>query len=153
MLVAVLAGPWAGGLTGLLSDIIWGLIGEPIAAAFASVAIVIGIVAGLCARYGLFRTWWQAIISGAIISVVSSIVTIPILVYVFPGGTGFGPDVITAKLLAAGKDLVGSVIITTVISNLLDKVVTALLAWGIVKALPSRVVARFPRSEAIAESE
>ena len=153
MLVAVLAGPWAGGLTGLLSDIIWGLISEPVAAAFAPVAIVIGIVAGLCARYGLFRTWWQAIISGAIISVVSSIVTIPILVYVFPGGTGFGPDVITAKLLAAGKDLVGSVIITTVISNLLDKVVTALLAWGIVKALPSRVVARFPRSEAIAESE
>ena len=151
--MAVLAGPWAGGLTGLLSDIIWGLISEPVAAAFASVAIVIGIVAGLCARYGLFRTWWQAIISGAIISVVSSIVTIPILVYVFPGGTGFGPDVITAKLLAAGKDLVGSVIITTVISNLLDKVVTALLAWGIVKALPSRVVARFPRSEAIAESE
>ena len=152
-MVAVLAGPWAGGLTGLLSDIIWGLIGESIAAACAPVAIVIGIVAGLCARYGLFRKWWQAIISGAIISVVSSIVTIPILVYVFPGGTGFGPDVITAKLLAAGKDLVGSVIITTVISNLLDKVVTALLAWGIVKALPSRVVARFPRSEAIAESE
>ena len=153
MLVAVLAGPWAGGLTGLLSDIIWGLISEPIAAAFASVAIVIGIVAGLCARYGLFRTWWQAIISGAIISVVSSIVTMPILVYVFPGGTGFAPDVITAKMLAAGRDLVGSVMITTVTSNLLDKVVTALLAWGIVKALPSRVVARFPRSEAIAESE
>jgi len=41
------------------------------------------------------------------------------------------------------------VILTTLPSNLLDKVLTSLLAWGIVKLLSGRVVACFPRSEAV----
>ena len=60
VLIALLAGPWVGALTGLLTNLIWGLISDPITAAFAPVAMVIGLVAGLLARAGLFRQWWQA---------------------------------------------------------------------------------------------
>jgi energy-coupling factor transport system substrate-specific component len=147
VLVGILAGPWAGALTGLLTNLIWGLISDPVAAAFAPVAMVIGLVAGLCARFGLFRTWWQAIISGVLISLALSVVAIPIRVYMFGGVTGSGADFITAYLLATGRDLFSSVLVTVITSNLLDKIVTALIAWGIVKGLPRRTVARFPRSE------
>lgn len=149
VLVGLLAGPWAGGLTGLLTNLIWGLISSPVAAAFAPVAMVIGIAAGLCAKYGLFKTWWQAIISGIIITIFNAIVAVPIRLYMFGGITGSGADFITAYMLALGKDLFGSVIATVFTSNLLDKVVTALLAWGIVKALPKRNVSRFPRAKVI----
>jgi hypothetical protein len=54
-------------------------------------------------------------------------------------------DFMTAYMLALGKDLFGSVVITVFTSNLLDKVVTALLAWGIVKALPERTANRLSR--------
>ncbi len=48
VLMGVLAGPWAGALTGLLTNLIWGLSGlNVIAAAFATVAAVIGLLAGL----------------------------------------------------------------------------------------------------------
>ena len=144
VLVALLAGPWAGGLTGLLTNLIWGLISDPVAAAFAPVAMIIGIVAGLCAKYGLFKKWWQAILSGAIITVALSIIAIPIRVYMFGGVTGSGADFITAYLLATGKDLFSAVLITVITDNLIDKVVTALLAWGIVKGLPKRFTSRFP---------
>jgi len=149
VLVALLAGPWAGGLTGLLTNLIWGLISDPVAAAFAPVAMIIGIIAGLCARYGLFRQWWQAILSGALITVGLSIVAIPIRVYMFGGVTGSGADFITAYLLATGRDLFSAVIITVITDNLIDKVVTALLAWGIVQGLPARFLARFPRASAV----
>jgi len=149
VLVALLAGPWAGGLTGLLTNLIWGLISDPIAAAFAPVAMIIGIVAGLCAKYGLFKKWWQAIISGVIITLALSIVAIPIRVYMFGGVTGSGADFITAYLLATGRDLFSAVIITVITDNLIDKVVTALLAWGIVKGLPRRFTSRFPRASAV----
>ena len=147
VLVGILAGPWAGALTGLLTNLIWGLISDPTTAAFAPVAMVIGLVAGLCARAGLFRTWWQAIISGVLITLALSVVAIPIRVYLFGGVTGSGADFITAYLLAASRDLFSSVLITVITSNLLDKVVTALIAWLIVKGLPRRTVARFPRAE------
>jgi energy-coupling factor transport system substrate-specific component len=150
ILVGVLAGPWAGGLAGLLTNLIWGVISSPVAAAFAPVAMVIGITAGLCARYGLFKTWWLAILSGIIITVFNAVSAVPIRLYMFGGITGSGADFVTAYMLALGKDLFGSVVITVFTSNLLDKVVTALIVWGVVKALPGRTTARFPQAESVA---
>lgn len=146
VLVALLAGPWAAGLTGLLSNLIWGLVSDPVAAAFAPVAMVIGIAAGLLAQAGMFRTWWRAAISGVIIAVALSIIAVPIRVYMFGGVTGSGADFIVAYLRATGRDLFSSVIITVIGENVIDKVVTALLAWAIVRAVPARYTVRFPRA-------
>jgi len=145
VLVGIFAGPWAGGLAGLLTNLIWGLISSPVAAAFAPVAMVIGIMAGLCANYGLFRNWWLAIVAGLIITVFNAVVAVPIRLYMFGGITGSGADFVTAYMLALGKDLFGSVVVTVFTSNVIDKVVTALLAWGILTILPERTRARFPR--------
>lgn len=149
VLVGVLAGPWAGGLTGLLTNLIWGVITSPVAAAFAPVAMVIGIMAGLCARWGLFRTWWLALLSGLIITVFNAVVAVPIRLYMFGGITGSGADFVTAYMLALGRDLFGSVVVTVFTSNLLDKVVTALIAWGVIKAIPERTASRFPGAQSV----
>jgi len=149
VLIALLAGPWVGALTGLLSNLIWGLISDPIAAAFAPVAMMIGLIAGLCARWGLFRRWWQAIISGVIIAVALSFIAVPVRVYMFGGVTGSGADFVTAYFLAVGRDLFSSVLITVITSNLIDKVVTAVLAWIIINSLARRLAARFPRTDAV----
>jgi uncharacterized membrane protein HdeD (DUF308 family) len=60
VLVGVLAGPIAGAATGALTNILWSYVipppfQYPPAAAFAVVAAVIGIAAGLAGRYGLMR--------------------------------------------------------------------------------------------------
>jgi energy-coupling factor transport system substrate-specific component len=144
-----MAGPWAGGLTGLLTNLIWGMISSPVAAAFSPVAMAIGITAGLCAKYGLFRTWWLAIISGVIITFFNAVVAVPIKLYLFGGITGSGADFITSYMLAVGKGLFGSVVISVFTSNLIDKVVTAVLSWGILKALPNRTVAQLPRVNSV----
>ncbi len=59
--VGVLAGPLAGAATGALSNLIWGYllpapIGTPTIAPFAVTAAVIGLLAGLWGRMGLFRS-------------------------------------------------------------------------------------------------
>jgi energy-coupling factor transport system substrate-specific component len=60
VLVGVLAGPWAGALTGLLSNLIWSVLpvpggAGPVAAFFAPVAGVIGLMAGFWGTRGVFR--------------------------------------------------------------------------------------------------
>jgi energy-coupling factor transport system substrate-specific component len=60
VLVGVLAGPWAGALTGLLSNLIWSILpvpggAGPTAAFFAPVAGVIGLMAGFWASQGVFN--------------------------------------------------------------------------------------------------
>ena len=144
MLVAVLCGPWIGGLTGLVTNLLWGLIQGPTAAFFAPVAAVIGIAAGLLARAGLFRTPWGAAIAGAVIAVALAVVAVPIRIYLFGGVTGSGADFLTAYLTRVGQDLFSSVVVTVVTSNLADKIATALLVWAIVRGLPQRAAGDWP---------
>ena len=144
VLVAVLCGPWIGGLTGLVTNLLWGLIQGPTAAFFAPVAAVIGIAAGLLARPGLFRTPWGAAVAGAIIAVVLAFVAVPIRIYLFGGVTGSGADFLTAYLTKVGQDLFGAVVVTVITSNLADKIVTAVLVWGIIRGLPQRATGDWP---------
>jgi energy-coupling factor transport system substrate-specific component len=60
VLVGALAGPWAGALTGILSNFIWSILpipggAGPTAAFFAPVAAVIGLMAGFWASRGVFQ--------------------------------------------------------------------------------------------------
>lgn len=144
MIVALLCGPIIGGLTGFVTNLLWGLISSPTAAFFSPVALTIGVVAGLLARAGMFRTIWQAAISGAIIAVALAFVAVPIRIYLFGGVTGSGADFLTAYLLQVGQSLFGSVIVTVITSNLLDKIVTAVLAWLIIRGLPERTITDWP---------
>lgn len=147
VLVAVLAGPWAGALTGTLSNIIWGLIIDPGALPWFPVAFFIGLVAGICANFGLFKSWWKVVITGFIIAVTAAIVSTPIGVYLFGGITGSGSSFITAYLLATGQELVTAVLSTNFLVEPVDKIATALLAWVIIKGLSARYVSRFPRAQ------
>src|SRR5512139_1952884 len=52
VLVGVLCGPWAGMLTGTLSNIVWGIFLDPNALPWFPVAAAIGLVAGLTANFG-----------------------------------------------------------------------------------------------------
>ena len=59
VLVGALAGPWAGALTGLLSDLVWSLLpipggAGPTTAFFAPVAAAVGLIAGFWASRGVF---------------------------------------------------------------------------------------------------
>ena len=144
MLVAVLCGPWIDGLTGLITNLLWGLIQGPTAAFFAPVAAIIGVAAGLLARPGLFRTPWGAAIAGALIAMALAPVAVPIRIYLFGGVTGSGADFLTAYLAKVGQDLFSSVLVTVITSNLADKIVTALLVWVIIRGLPQRAVGDWP---------
>ncbi len=147
VLVAALAGPWAGALTGTFSNIIWGLAIDPNAFPWFPVALFIGFVAGWCAIGGLFRSWWRAVITGFLVALTAAVVSTPIAVYLYGGITASGSSFITAYLLETGQGLVEAVFSTNFLVEPVDKIATAMLSFAIIKGLPKRFLARFPRSE------
>ena len=149
VLCAILAGPWMAVATGLLTNLLWGLLTGPIAAAFAPVAMMIGLSAGLLARAGWFNNLPKVVVSSVVITLALTLVAIPIRSYLFGGATGSGADFVVAYLHAMGSDLQESVAVTVLGTNLLDKLLTVLMAWGLVRRLPQRTLRHFPQMAAV----
>src|SRR5574341_2351061 len=149
ILVGALAGPWAGALTGLLSNIIGGVsTNYPQLLAYAGVAAVIGFLSGLVGQAGWLRKWWQVVVAGLVTGVVASIVGSPVTAYLFEGVIGnASTDAIIASFRALGWDILPAVLAQGLIIDPIDKVVTYLLLWAIIVNLPQRFLALFPRAE------
>ncbi len=147
MLVGALCGPWAGALTGTLSNIIWGLAIDPNAFPWWPVAFFIGLVTGFCAKGGLFKSWWKVVITGFLVALTAAIVSTPIAVYLYGGITASGSSFITAYLLQTGQGVLQAVFSTNFLVEPVDKISTALLAFAILQGLSRRFLARFPRPE------
>jgi len=145
--VGVLCGPWAGAITGMLSNIIWGTIIDPNAFPWFPVAFFIGLVAGFCAKAGLFKSWWKVIVTGFLVALTAAAVSTPISVGVYGGITASGSSFITAYLLQTGQNLLPAVLITNNLVEPFDKISTALLAYAIMQGLSTRFLARFPRPQ------
>lgn len=147
LISAVLLGPFIGMLTGLLT--LWGLLTDPIAAAFAPVAMVIGLVAGWLARAGWFRTLPKVIVSGVVITLAVTLVAVPLRTALFGGVTGSGADLFVAWMHSMGQNLVESVAITVIGANLVDKILTAIIVWVLLRQLPLRTIRHFPAMSAV----
>jgi len=151
VLVGILAGPWAGAVTGFLSSTIWTVTGWfPQAIAWAGVAAVIGAMAGAFGRAAWMHSWWKSALGGVLTGVVAAVLSAPIAAYVFGGVTGSGTDILVAAFRTLGLDALGANMAQGVVSDPIDKLITFLIVYGVLRALPSRFLARFtnlpPRS-------
>jgi hypothetical protein len=88
-----------------------------------------------------------ALAAGLVTGVVAAVVSAPIAAYVFGGVTGFGGDVVIAAFRAAGANLYQATLAQGLLSDPMDKMVTCLLAFLVLAALPRRLVARFPNGD------
>jgi hypothetical protein len=212
VLVGALGGPWAGMLTGALSNIIWGSTLAPLSFWFFYVAAVIGLMAGIAGRMGLFnRTspkWLSAVIGGTfflaltlfiltlinlevdpdegflilpnavdminqyiwvfiitvilgvlvgyffmanaayaglaglVTGVVAAIISAPTAAIVYGGVTGAGTDLLVAAFRASGANILAATLAQGSVSDPLDKMISFLVVWAIIQALPKRFRAR-----------
>jgi energy-coupling factor transport system substrate-specific component len=133
---AFTVGPWWGAVTGIITNIGESLIISPIYLPFAVVNVAGAIVWGYAARYGWGKDFVRLLVLGVVVAVVSSLIAVPIIVFVFGGATGVPNDVITAALIAAGGALFQSAFISNIIASLSDKIISTFLAVAIVAALP-----------------
>jgi len=147
VLVAVLCGPWAGALTGTLSNLIWGIAIDPNALPWWPVAFFIGLMAGFMAQWGFFKSWWKVVVTGFVVALTAAIVSTPIGVYLYGGITASGSSFITAYLLETGKGVWQAVFSTNFLVEPVDKITTSMIAFAIILGLPKRTIGGYPKAE------
>lgn len=130
--VAVVAGPLAGVLTGVVTNLILGYFSASYAP-YWPVPLLIGLVAGICANVSMFKSWRKVLLAGLLIAVTAAVASALVSARVY-GGFTFNPSYFLFE-------------------EPVDKVVTALIVFGIARSLPEAVLSRLPRPENVRPKE
>jgi energy-coupling factor transport system substrate-specific component len=135
ILSAVILGPLVGALTGFTSNLILGVTHNPVNIPFSIVNIIIGITAGFVSgRYG-FLTAKSLVICILSVSFTSALGGAIVAVYVFGGVTGAIVDLNILSVMEAGYRLLTSSFFVRIPPNLLDKSLSALIVFIIIRYL------------------
>jgi energy-coupling factor transport system substrate-specific component len=146
VLAGVLGGPWAGAVAGGLTNVIAGLTIDPVSLPFAVVAIVIGMAAGAWTRLGWMKKFYLPPFAGIVTGVLAAFLSAPLSAFIYGGATGTGMDVVVGAFRAAGNSVVVSSLYQGLTTDPIDKLVTFVIVYLIVVALPPRLRARFSQS-------
>lgn len=141
ILVSMLTGPWVGMVTGLLGNVVNGMI-YPTAFGYAVVSMLIGFVSGFLSRWRWYSNIVGVVLGCALLNVVSSVSAAIVTVFMFGGVTGAGTDLLTAAFVASGQALWNSVLTTNVISGTVNTIVNFAIAWIIVRRIPDRFLVK-----------
>ena len=144
-MAAFLAGPWVAAVAGVLTNLVIGLTLEATSIPFGIVNAAIGIVAGVMAAHGFLRSTGKIILTMLCLTAITIITATPIVVLVFEGVSGSGVDAVTGFFVASGQGMVESVIGQQLVTSPLDKVLTVLLAFALIKGVPQRYRPPFGR--------
>lgn len=135
ILCAALFGPLWGAAVGFTTNLLTGIVNNPVEIPFALVNMTIGIVVGLVAKKTKF-TLKVAILTGLVLAVVAPLIGTPIVVWLFGGVTGKSTDFLVGWLLASGKRIFTAAFLPRIWGNLIDKVLSALVAYWVIQKLP-----------------
>ena len=142
VLVAALAGPWAGIATGVLSSLVWSAF-NPSVLPFAATSAAVGGLAGVAIKHGALKNIATVLLSGAVIGIVVGMLAAPVAAFVYGGTAGVGTGAVVSRLREMGHSLLQSVTLQSFISDPLDKALVMLLVWLVLKSLPKRTLAAF----------
>lgn len=145
VLGGLLAGPWVGGIAGLITNFISSGTVDPIAAPYCVISLAIGFAAGIGGYYGWHKTWPGRIALYILIVLVASIGSTPLNVGLYQGQSGvvFGDTVIYAPLVKAGWPQWLAAYLDEASGDIPDKLITVVVGILIYYGLPMRYRALF----------
>lgn len=145
VLMGVLFGPIVGAATGVMSNLVGGLIVNPVMPWFILTAAFIGYYSGTAAKRGWLAKVWTAVVAGFVLGIITALISAPVAAWVFGGVTGSGAySLIVAWGRSTGETLMRSTLLAGFASDPVDKAVTVLLVSLAVRSLPVRLRDRFP---------
>jgi energy-coupling factor transport system substrate-specific component len=143
VLVAVLCGPWSAMIAGVLSNVLAAFVGNPTMMFFIPVVLAIALFTAFLARRGWFRKISLVVVGGILQGVVAAVLSAPIAAYLFGGVMFSGTDFLVLYFRSVGNSLLESVFFQGLASDPVDKTVTYVIVFLVIRSLPVRLVSRF----------
>lgn len=128
-------------ISAALGVLILGLTTTPIAIAYIGTAILVSAAAVGLVRFGFMSSWLKTVLFGLfLLGPLSTVLSVPVTVYLFGGVTLTGSDVTTLFFTKMGDGLLEAVIKGAVLFDILDKGLSAILAFLLYKIIPQNLL-------------
>jgi energy-coupling factor transport system substrate-specific component len=121
---------------------------------FVAIGYLIAVILVLAVAALVVQLFWRrnlgvayVVVGGAVCGIVSAFLSAPISAYGFGGVTGAGTDFLVAAFQKAGSELADAVLQQGLISDPIDKTVTYIVVFVLLRTLSRRFLARFPQGE------
>jgi energy-coupling factor transport system substrate-specific component len=138
VLVALLAGPWAGGLAGFAANLLSASTIEPVAAAYAVVSLALGFAVGVAARVAR-RPVLGGLVLWLLCFLVASVGSTPINLLVQDGFSGIPlGDAVYTALLDLHLPRAAAAFLGEAVVDLPDKLITVMVAMLVYVAVAPR---------------
>jgi energy-coupling factor transport system substrate-specific component len=144
VLVAALAGPGAGVLAGVVSQLVRSLYEGFVWLPFGLIQMLIAMMAVLAASRGGFKTLWRSAGWGTATGLVAGLLSALISYFIFKGVTATGVTAVTTLLAGLGLSREAAVTAASVGTDLVDKLLVFLLVGAALRGLPARMMSRYP---------
>ncbi|SDL20794.1 hypothetical protein [Tessaracoccus oleiagri] len=141
-IVAMLAGPWVGAVTGAIS-LLTVSITDPTSLPWTMLAAFMGAFVGWMARRRMFTNWWKIAIATLLVIIGSVLAVVAIRYIVFGGFSSHVSSAIAAGLIAAGFPFWFAQMSSSFVLELPDKVLTVLIAVLVIRAISDRYLLKF----------
>lgn len=148
IIVGVLCGPIAGGIVGLLTNLV-NCISSPMTIFWAWVSVAFGVLAGFLGNKGAFDKLKRAIICSPLFALIGGCcgTLTTYLVYGLDFDTSTEALLVGIPLYEMGVPKWLSILAMRLASDIPDKLLCCILAYLILIALPSRYLIKLPRGE------
>lgn len=147
ILIGALCGCLPGALVGAVANLI-NSITTPTLAPYALISIGLGVLAGLLSRIGVFKSLWKTAVSSIGFAIIGGAGGGLITIWLFGGLGSNGGAFIVAALHALGMDLNTAVFVAGIPQDLVDKFVSVIIVYLIIRRIPTRLFVKVPLGRA-----
>ncbi|WP_156374550.1 hypothetical protein [Pseudorhodoferax sp. Leaf274] len=139
-IVGAICGLIPGMLSAALGVLILGVTTTPIALAYVGSAVLVTAAGVVLMRVGFMTSWLKTGLFGAVfLGPLSTILSVPVTVYLFGGVTFAGSDAATLFFVKTGDGLLEAVVKGAILFDAADKCLAALIAYAICRRIPENM--------------
>lgn len=146
VLTAVISGFWPATIVGVITGLA-SLITNPSNIFYIPLFVITGGVATILSHYNGYSTFLRSLLSGIIGGITTGVSGSLITIIVYHGLSSTGTGIIAGLLRQIGAPNWLAAMSAGVSCDITDKVITALVVFYILIALPQRTLAKFPNGE------
>ena len=100
-------------------------------------------------KKGFFLSFRKSVLLGILVALVTTVMSVPMDVILFGGFMGDGNSILAAGLMAMGMSIPVAVTVSSLTFGLVDKTLSVLVCYFIIKSMPLNFLAKLPMSDYI----